>query len=151
MHFYSAPFKLWGRIFGQLATLVFHITKLPPRNEYNSRKPTSFCLLQNVVFKIVFIAMGGSPVTISSHLLGISNCRLEAYAVRFEAEFMNVSLSFLGIILKVLRLEVSVWGFLKTKERRYGFLSCFPPFSLEIVKGCMSLKQYLRGCESSKK
>ncbi len=42
-----------------------------------------------MVFKIVFIAMGGSPVIISSHLLGISNSRLEAYAVLLYVRFEN--------------------------------------------------------------
>jgi hypothetical protein len=48
-------------------------------------------------------------------------------------------LRFLGIILRVLRLEVSLW----IREGGYGFLSGFPPFSCtEAVRGCVSLKKY---------
>jgi hypothetical protein len=36
-----------------------------------------------------------------------------------------------GIILRVLRLEVSV-GFLKPYGSGYGFLSGFPPFSFTV-------------------
>jgi hypothetical protein len=49
--------------------------------------------------------------------------------------------------LKVVRLELSEWGFLKTYGRRYGFLLGFPPLSLEIVRGefeeiCKRLREF---------
>jgi hypothetical protein len=49
-----------------------------------------------------------------------------------EAKFMNVQfhLRFFEMILRVLRLEVSVRISLTT-GRGYGFLSDFPPFSLK--------------------
>ncbi len=58
----------------------------------------------------------------------------------------TISLRFLDIILRVLRLEVQ-YGFIKPQGGGYGFLSVYPPFSftvysnftVEIVRGCVTV------------
>jgi hypothetical protein len=55
----------------------------------------------------------------------------------------TVSLRFLGINLRVFRLEVSVWISSTIGRGVWFFILGFPPFSFtEIVRGCMSLKKY---------
>jgi hypothetical protein len=55
----------------------------------------------------------------------------------------TVSLRFLGIILRVFRLEVSVWISSTIGRGVWFFILGFPPFSFtEIVRGCVSLKKY---------
>jgi hypothetical protein len=59
----------------------------------------------------------------------------------FGCTTYNVVERILGIILRVLRPEVS-GGFLKSYGRGYGFLSGFPSFSYtETLRGCASLKK----------
>jgi hypothetical protein len=54
----------------------------------------------------------------------------------------RIMLMFLGIILRVVRLEVSAWISKTIGKRVYGFLSGFPPFSFtETVRGCVSVKK----------
>jgi hypothetical protein len=53
----------------------------------------------------------------------------------------TISLRFLVLIWRVLRLEVSVW-ISKTMGKGVWFFIRFPPFSFtEIVRGCVSLKK----------
>ncbi len=55
----------------------------------------------------------------------------------------TISLRFLGIILKILRLEVSVWKGVRFSIRFSSFLLYSVPWStIEIVRGCVSLKKY---------
>ncbi len=52
---------------------------------------------------------------------------------------LTISLRFLGIILRVLRVEVSVWIL---RKWGYSFVSGFSSFSItETVRGCVSLKK----------
>ncbi len=61
----------------------------------------------------------------------------------------RISLRFLGIILRVLTLKGFCLDLLDQREKGYGFLSGFPPFSftvfsnwtVETVRGCVSLKK----------
>ncbi len=55
----------------------------------------------------------------------------------------TILLRFLGIILRVLRLEVSLWIFLKHRKGGYGFLSGFPPFYfLGYSRNCKRLREF---------
>jgi hypothetical protein len=61
----------------------------------------------------------------------------------------TISFRFLGIILRVLRLEVSVWmDFLNHREEElYVFLSGFPPFSFYSIqqltsRNCKRLRDF---------